>query len=52
VAWNRQPADQLHSPTVLVTSVHGTRHIMAAAWSMPVGTPRIAIVIGKTYAVS
>ncbi|MFO1319043.1 MAG: flavin reductase family protein [Burkholderiales bacterium] len=39
-----------HGPTVLVTSAaDGRRHVMAAAWSMPVEftPPRIAIVIDK-----
>jgi flavin reductase (DIM6/NTAB) family NADH-FMN oxidoreductase RutF len=39
-----------HGPTVLVTSVDGTRrNVMAAAWSMPVEftPPRVAVVIDK-----
>lgn len=39
-----------HGPTVLVTSIDGTRrNVMAAAWSMPVEftPPRIAVVIDK-----
>lgn len=42
-----------HGPTVLVTSIDGTRRdVMAAAWSMPVEftPPRLAVVIDKnTY---